>query len=135
MTQVVNLRHFFQIKTSWRIYELHKGKHLLIDCVDVPYEICINDKLVMNALSKAVVRAGATILSTSRHHLGHNSPPGFALVICLDESHCSAHSYAEEGKIAMDVFTCGNTNPEDVLKFVLEEIDLGTVKLTKVERF
>lgn len=113
----------------------HKGKHLLIDCRNVPFEVCSDDKLVYTALVNAINKAGASILSTSRHHLGHNSPPGFALVICLDESHCSAHSYADEHKIAMDVFTCGNTDPRDVLKYVREQIDLGDVTILEIPRF
>ena len=53
----------------------------------------------------------------------------------LDESHCSAHSYADDGMIAMDVFTCGKTDPRDVLKYIREEIDLGDVTVVEMPRF
>lgn len=36
------------------------------------------------------------------------SPPGFASVVLIDESHVSAHSYSELGMLAIDVFTCGS---------------------------
>lgn len=112
-----------------------KGQHLLIDCTNVDRNICLDDKKMMKVISNAVEKAGANILTQARYHLGHNSPPGFAIIIMLDESHCSAHSYADEGMIAMDLFTCGNTNPLDVLKYIQEEIDLGNVTYKKIERF
>lgn len=90
---------------------------------------------MLNAMARAASRAGARVISQSRYHFGHNSPPGFAALIMLDESHCSAHCYAEENQIALDVFTCGATDPWTVLEFIREEIDLGDVTAREVERF
>lgn len=56
-------------------------------------------------------------------------------MVLLDESHCSAHSYADLGLIALDVFTCGNTNPHDVLQYMQEELDLGDVTVREMGRF
>ena len=114
---------------------LNKGKHLIIDCKNVDRNVCLDDKSMMNAICNAVIKAGSTILSTSRHRLGHNSPPGFACVVALDESHCSAHSYADDGLIAIDIFTCGKTDPMDVLTFIQEEINLGDVSFQIINRF
>ena len=90
---------------------------------------------MLNALAQAATRAGAKVISQSRYHFGHNSPPGFAALIMLDESHCSAHCYAEENQIALDVFTCGDTDPWQVLEFIREKIDLGDVSAREIERF
>ena len=88
---------------------MYKGRHLLVDCRNVAREVCLNDKLVLNAMARAAERAGATVVSQVRYKFGQDSPPGFAAVVMLDESHCSAHSYADLGLIAMDMFTCGTT--------------------------
>lgn len=114
---------------------MHKGKHLLIDCRNVSRELCLNDKLVLSVMARAAERAGSTVVSQIRYKFGSDSPPGFAAVIMLDESHCSAHTYADLGLIAMDVFTCGNTDPRDVLRFIREELDLGDVTITEMPRF
>lgn len=114
---------------------MHKGKHLLIDCRNVSRELCLNDKLVLSVMARAAERAGSTVVSQIRYKFGSDSPPGFAAVIMLDESHCSAHTYADLGLIAMDVFTCGNTDPRDVLRFIREELDLGDVTVTEMPRF
>ena len=112
-----------------------KGIHLIIDCNNVSRDVCLDDKQMLKCLSNAVEKSGATILTTSRYHLGYNSPPGFACIIMLDESHCSVHSYADLGLLAIDIFTCGNSNPLDILKYLKESIDLGTVNYITVARF
>lgn len=86
-------------------------------------------------MARAAEKAGANVISQVRYHFGHNSPPGFTAVVVLDESHCSAHCYAETGQIALDVFTCGNTDPRMVLKYIREEIDLGDVTVLEQPRF
>ena len=53
----------------------------------------------------------------------------------LDESHCSAHCYSETRQIAMDVFTCGSTDPKKVLEYMRQELDLGTICVQEVSRF
>ena len=40
------------------------------------------------------------------------SPPGFAAVVLIDESHVTAHCYSERGILAIDVFTCGKHDPD-----------------------
>lgn len=120
---------------SGRVYELGKGKHLLVDCRNVPRDVCLNDGAMLAAMARGAKRAGANVISQVRYQFGHNSPPGFTAVVVLDESHCSAHTYADLGLIALDVFTCGKTDPEDVLSYIREEIELGDVSVRVVPRF
>ena len=67
-------------------------------------------------------------LSTCRevHHklviLGHDSSPGFTSVVLIDESHITAHCYSDRGLLAIDVFTCGDSNPIVLLDYILEKI-------------
>ena len=114
---------------------MHKGNHLLVDCRGVSRQVCLNDEVMLNALARAAANAGATVISTVRYHFGHNSPPGFTLAVLLDESHCTAHSYADLGLLAIDIFTCGQTKPDDILAGLCREVDLGEVTTRNVERF
>ena len=97
--------------------------------------LCLDDKRVLNVMARSAERAGATVVSQVRYKFGAESPPGFTAIVLLDESHCSGHTYADLGLIAMDVFTCGNTDPRDVLRYMQEELDLGDVTITEVGRF
>ena len=120
---------------SGRVYELEKGKHLLVDCRNVSRDVCLNDGAMLAAMARGAKRAGANVISQVRYQFGHNSPPGFTAVVVLDESHCSCHTYADLGLVALDVFTCGRTNPRDVLDFIREEIELGDVVIRQMPRF
>ena len=114
---------------------MHKGKHLLIDCRNVAREVCLDDKELLRVMARGAERAGMTVISQIRYNFGHNSPPGFTAIVLLDESHCSAHTYADLGLIALDIFTCGDTDPMEVLKYIRAKIDLGDVSVHEVLRF
>ena len=114
---------------------MQKGQHLLVDCRNVARETCLDDKNLLNVMARAATRAGATVVSQIRYKFGQDSPPGFTCIVMLDESHVSAHTYADLGLIAMDVFTCGSTDPADVLKCIREEVDLGDVSVRDLPRF
>ncbi len=114
---------------------MEKGKHLLVDCRNVSRDVCLDDGAMLAAMARGATRAGANVISQVRYQFGHNSPPGFTAVVVLDESHCSCHTYADLGLVALDVFTCGRTNPRDVLAYIREEIELGDVVIRQMPRF
>jgi S-adenosylmethionine decarboxylase len=80
----------------------------------VSKEICLDDKTMLNKMAFAATSAGSTVIDQCRYRFGHDSPPGFTCFVLLDESHLSAHSYADEGMIALDIFTCGDTDPREI---------------------
>lgn len=86
-------------------------------------------------MARAARRAGANVISQIRYKFGQDSPPGFTAIVMLDESHCSAHTYADLGLIAMDLFTCGHTDPRFILQQIREEVNLGDVTVIEVPRF
>ena len=114
---------------------MHRGTHLLIDCRNVSRDVCLDDAGILNAMAEAARRAGATVISQARYRFGHNSPAGFTAVVLLDESHCSAHAYADEHLMAIDIFTCGTTSPHHVLAQLRDIIDLGEVTVREFPRF
>lgn len=114
---------------------MQKGQHLLVDCRNVAPELCANDGLILDVMARAARRAGANVISQIRYKFGQDSPPGFTAIVMLDESHCSAHTYADLGLIAMDIFTCGHTDPRFILQQIREEVDLGDVTIIEVPRF
>ena len=122
-------------RVSYMVVGMHRGRHLLIDCREVPRSVCLDDQSMLDAMARAARRAGATVISQVRYRFGHDSEPGFTAMVLLDESHCSAHSYADLGQIAMDIFTCGKTSPAKILEFIREEIELGEISTSEVSRF
>ncbi|MGC1275619.1 MAG: adenosylmethionine decarboxylase [Planctomycetaceae bacterium] len=114
---------------------MEKGHHILIDCRNVPRDVCLDDGRMLEVMARSAAKAGMHVISQVRYHFGHNSAPGYTCVCLLDESHVSAHTYADLGLIALDVFTCGKTNPAKILEYMREELDLGDVTVKMMPRF
>jgi S-adenosylmethionine decarboxylase len=89
----------------------------------------------MEALARAATACGATVVSQIRYRFGSESPPGCTAIVMLDESHCSVHTYADLGLIAMDIFTCGNTNPRDVWNHLQDDLCLVDADVREILRF
>ncbi len=114
---------------------MSKGIHIILDCYDVPQEVCLNDKLLLEVAAKAATVGGSTIINSIRYRFGHGSPNGCTVIIMLDESHISIHTYAEEGEIAIDIFVCGKAEPEVIFKSLCLDLGLVNFKRQDIARF
>jgi len=102
------------------------GKHLLIDFYSASPESLSNISLIEQALRHAAEICGATVLNVNLHAFGAQtaSEPenesvcpgeqqqGVTGVALLAESHISIHTWPETGFAAIDIFMCGQCNPE-----------------------
>lgn len=114
---------------------MSKGLHLIVDCHDVPRATCLDEEGMMEAIGDVLRAHNCTILNQFGRRLGETTPPGYAITFTLDESHVTAHSYADEQKIAIDIFTCGTVTPRVILAALKEKIQLGKTETREVERF
>ena len=98
------------------------GAHIMLVCTGV---VGIEGEWMLNLLEKAVDSSGARrVHSHVEDFDGSVSPLGFAAVVLLDESHVSAHTYSDRGWLAIDAFTCGDTDPARIIE-VLEKVLLS----------
>jgi len=118
-------KDYFSIEDGVR----YAGKHLLIDLKGGQSFDDLG--FIEETLRKCVAVTGATLLHI---HLHHFTPyGGVSGVAVLAESHISIHTWPEESFAALDVFMCGDTEPNkaiDVLReaFQPTEINVQTVK-------
>ena len=117
------------------------GAHVFMDYTGAFFSDDTAHVHVLEFMRAAVERSPATeVHSKVVPFDGSTSPPGFAAVVLIDESHLSAHCYADRGLLAVDCFTCGQTDPDTVaddLHAALMEAMPGLVlvKRERVERF
>jgi S-adenosylmethionine decarboxylase len=114
--------------------DLHTGRHVFVDAFASP-EVCSDDGAMLELMAGAARAAGATVIGQMRYHFGHNSPPGFAAVVMLDESHISCHAYADTGQLAMDFFTCGDADPRVAWEYMRTRLDLAAHEVRTEGRF
>lgn len=103
-----------------------KGKHAIADLYDIPFEKFVFMSKEWKEFDKIVQRIlttnGMTVLGVNYHKF-----EGFGLtaVWLLSESHMSIHTWPEYGYLALDVYTCGKTNPENIAKEMQEFLMSG----------
>ncbi|HIF04623.1 MAG TPA: hypothetical protein EYQ80_04285 [Candidatus Poseidoniales archaeon] len=114
-----------------------RGRHITLDYSGFTG----SGEWVLSLLRDAVSRSEAReVHSHVSVFNGIESPAGFAAVVLIDESHVSAHCYSEQGLLAIDVFTCGEDNPEPLADSIHASLSTGIpgLRLTnrkRVERF
>lgn len=104
------------------------GKHVMLDLQYDPIKTNLKTNVIMDYCNKfmfdAITENSNMKIIDRRLHL-FDEPPGFTIFFCLDESHCSVHSYTNRGLLSFDCYTCGITDPNKIM----EEIEF---KLQKV---
>ena len=110
----------------------------MLDCTGA---IGMSGSWMLSLMERAVDASGARrVHSHNEEFDGTLSPPGFASVVLLDESHVSAHCYSETGLLAIDAFSCGNTDPARIIEFIESELkdkypEMNIKRRKRVERF
>lgn len=88
------------------------GAHVFLDYTGYEPQQSEDGKWMLSLMERAV---DACRIRRVHAHVeqfdGSLSPPGFAAVVLLDESHVTAHCYSEKGWLAIDCFTCGGSDP------------------------
>lgn len=95
------------------------GKHLILDIWGEKFSHPfwhMDDGA--EVLKQAAIIAGATILTERWHHFGSGS--GYTGVVILAESHISIHTWPENGYAGIDIFMCGNADPNLAVDFILD---------------
>lgn len=86
----------------------YAGTHLIVDLWGAER---LDDLAHVEAtLRAAVTAAKATLLHIHLHHFTPNQ--GISGVAVLAESHISIHTWPENGYAALDVFMCGDAEPQ-----------------------
>jgi len=92
------------------------GAHLIIDLYDA--ERLDDLDHIEATLRRCVAAASATLLHIHLHHFEPNG--GVSGVTVLAESHISIHSWPEASYAALDLFMCGNAEPDKCVPVLRE---------------
>ncbi|MDX1917830.1 MAG: adenosylmethionine decarboxylase [Candidatus Caenarcaniphilales bacterium] len=108
------------------------GRHVIADLTHCNSNLIADLDFVKKILEEAVVKAKATIISSRFHRF---SPTGVSGIILLSESHCSIHTWPDEGYAAIDIYTCGeHVFPQVACDHIAGQLQAKKVCLTTLER-
>jgi len=107
------------------------GNHLLLEVYDVNHDLLNDGITLQEVMENGIQRAGMTILNIFQHCF---YPQGITIVIALEESHVSCHTWPEKGCIAIDAYTCGVGNPKLIVLELLKYLNSDNYKLRHLDR-
>ena len=112
------------------------GKHVYVDYVGFqPNQRSQDGQWILKILQNAVNKCGIReVHSHVEIFDGEHSPPGFAAVVLIDESHVSAHCYSDRGWLAIDAFTCGGHDPENIVDIIHEDLVSSSPNIIQMRR-
>ena len=106
------------------------GAHLIVDLYEAERLDDIDH--IEATLRHCVEAAGATLLHIHLHHFEPNG--GVSGVAVLAESHISIHSWPERSYAALDVFMCGNAEPDKCIPVLRQAFKPGRVAVSELLR-
>ena len=98
------------------------GKHILVDIKNIS-----SDKLklvedIKPFLDKLVEELKLNVVGECSHQFKKdNVPYGATMIYLLAESHLSIHTFVDQGKITLDLFTCSLGVEYDNLKSIIKD--------------
>lgn len=95
------------------------GKHVFVDGEEIPFPLLNNPDYFKEIMSDCIVGSGATILDVVVRKF---EPQGFTMAFVLAESHATVHTYPEHGVYMMDMFTCGDVDPEPIINEIFNHM-------------
>lgn len=107
------------------------GKHFLLDLYGCSSVLLNDERFLIELLENAAICSGATILKTESHKF---NPQGITAFCLLSESHISIHTWPEENKAALDLYTCGESNPKIGCDIIIAQLHPIEYKLRYVQR-
>ena len=108
------------------------GDHYLVDLHGCDAALIAQAGPTEAALLEAAERCGSTIIE---YHFHQFSPQGVSGVILIAESHLSIHTWPENGFVAIDIFTCGESmKPQVAIDLTQEAFAAQRVEVMQVTR-
>ncbi|WRU97667.1 adenosylmethionine decarboxylase [Priestia filamentosa] len=79
----------------------------------------------------AALKSGAEVREVAFHKF---APQGVSGVVIISESHLTIHSFPEHGYASIDVYTCGEMDPNIAADYIAEELGATTRENIEVPR-
>jgi S-adenosylmethionine decarboxylase len=102
-----------------------------LDAVCTP-ESPVTDVAELTGLAIAAVRSGGGHVLETSHVVFPNG--ALTLVLILAESHLSIHTWPEESLIAIDLFSCGSIDGQQVLDELTSSLRLDGISISRLDR-
>ncbi len=108
------------------------GYHFLLDFYGCAERLIDDTEFLLNIGKEAAAIAKLKVIGENYHHF---SPHGVTVVLMIEESHISFHSWPEHQYLAVDLFTCGSVQAaKKAVVFLQEQLPCKKMTIKEVKR-
>ncbi len=95
------------------------GIHYVVDIDNIKNEQIYDNEFIKKLCDKLLSNTGVNVLNEIHHEF---KPQGYTALYLLSESHMSIHTWPENGKIRLDLFSCEVNGKFDDALITLKEV-------------
>ncbi|GAE34099.1 adenosylmethionine decarboxylase [Halalkalibacter akibai] len=107
------------------------GRHVIAELWGCNVEKLNNMILIEQIFVDAALESGAEVREVAFHKF---APQGVSGVVIISESHLTIHSFPEHGYASIDVFTCGDLDPNIAADHITESLEATTSEVIEIPR-
>jgi S-adenosylmethionine decarboxylase len=107
------------------------GRHVISELWGCDFEKLNDMQQIEQIFVDAALKSGAEIREVAFHKF---APQGVSGVVIISESHLTIHSFPEHGYASIDVYTCGDLDPNIAADYIAEALNAQTRENIEIPR-
>ncbi|MEZ4221009.1 MAG: adenosylmethionine decarboxylase [Polyangiaceae bacterium] len=107
------------------------GRHLIAEFYDCDGNVIDDVDAVREILLATAEAVRATVVGEAFHRF---APQGVSGSLVIAESHMSLHTWPEQAYVAVDIFTCGELDPNDGVETLAARLGAGSYRVQEILR-
>ncbi|WP_221566361.1 adenosylmethionine decarboxylase [Alkalihalobacillus sp. TS-13] len=107
------------------------GRHVIAELWGCDAEKLNNMHYIEQLFVEAALKSGAEVREVAFHKF---APHGVSGVVIISESHLTIHSFPEHGYASIDVYTCGDLDPNVAADYIAEALGAASKENLEVPR-
>ncbi|MDG5786963.1 adenosylmethionine decarboxylase [Evansella sp. AB-P1] len=107
------------------------GRHVIAELWECNSNKLNDREFIERLFVDAALEAGAEVREVVFHKF---APQGVSGVVIISESHLTIHSFPEHGYASIDVYTCGNLDPNIAANYISNELSAKSSEVAEIPR-
>ena len=107
------------------------GRHVISELWGCDFDKLNDVGQIERIFVDAALKSGAEVREVAFHKF---APQGVSGVVIISESHLTIHSFPEHGYASIDVYTCGDLDPNIAADYIAESLGAQTRETIELPR-
>ena len=107
------------------------GRHVIAELWQCDFDKLNDMDFIEKTFVDAALKSGAEVREVAFHKF---APQGVSGVVIISESHLTIHSFPEHGYASVDVYTCGDMDPNIAADYIAQALGSQSSEVKELQR-